>query len=119
MTAPAPSIIYKICAADAWTLAESAGSFAGSVHDVRDGYIHFSAAAQARETAARHFAGKDNLIIAAIDAQKLGKALRWEPSRGGALFPHLYASLAMSAVLWVKSLPTDARGQHIFPAEMT
>jgi uncharacterized protein (DUF952 family) len=118
MTIPTTGIIYKICAADAWKSAEVAGAFAGSEHDVRDGYIHFSTATQVRETAARHFSGQNDLMLAAIDAQKLGSALTWEASRGGALFPHLYAPLTMSAVLWAKPLPIDADGRHTFPAEI-
>jgi uncharacterized protein (DUF952 family) len=108
-------IIYKICPAFLWQEAEKAESFEGAPIDIQDGYIHFSTAEQVRETAQRHFAGQDDLLLVAIDADSLGEALRYEPSRGGDLFPHLYAPLSLSAVRWVKPLPLGADGQHIFP----
>lgn len=107
--------IYKISPRAAWQQAESAGRFTGAPVDLADGYIHFSTAAQAVETAAKHFAGQADLVLVAVDAARLGEALRWEPSRGGALFPHLYADLMMDAVLWVKPLPLGADGRHAFP----
>ena len=109
------TLIYKIAPAALWREAEAAGVFVGSPVDLKDGFIHFSDAAQVRETAARYFDGEADLVLAAIDASKLGPALRWEASRGGALFPHLYAPLQMSAVVSVKSLPVGADGHHIFP----
>ena len=109
------SIIYKICPTFLWREAERAGSFQGAPIDIQDEYLHFSTAEQVRETAARHFAGQDNLLLIAVDADSLGKALRYEPSRGGDLFPHLYAPLNHSAVLWVKQLPLGTDGTHIFP----
>ena len=108
------TIIYKICDAALWRAAEAAGAFRGAPVDIADGYIHFSTGAQVRETAARHFAGAGDLVLAAIDAEALGASLKYEPSRGGALFPHLYGALPMSAVLWVKPLPLGPRG-HVFP----
>jgi uncharacterized protein (DUF952 family) len=108
-------MIYKICSSSLWNDAEETGHFHGAPIDVQDGYLHFSTALQARETAARHFAGQADLLLIAIDAEKLGDKLRYEPSRGGDLFPHLYASLPLSAVLWVKSLPLGADGNHVFP----
>lgn len=108
-------IIYKICPALLWREAEKTGSFTGAPIDIQDGYLHFSTAEQVRETAARHFAGQSDLLLIAIDADSLGEALRDEPSRGGDLFPHLYAHLPLSAVQWVKPLPLGANGQHIFP----
>jgi uncharacterized protein (DUF952 family) len=108
-------IIYKICPAFLWQEAEKAGSFEGAPVDIQDGYIHFSTAEQVRETAKRHFAGQDDLLLVAVDVDSLGEALRYEPSRGGDLFPHLYAPLSLSAVRWVKSLPLGQDGQHIFP----
>ena len=108
-------IIYKICPTLLWREAEEVGFFAGALIDIQDGYLHFSTAQQVRETAARHFSGQSDLLLIAIDADSLGAALRYEPSRGGALFPHLYAPLSLSAVLWVKPLPLGADGQHIFP----
>lgn len=107
--------IYKICPEALWRNAENTGMFSGSGIDVSDGYIHFSTADQAVETATKHFVGQHDLVLVAIDARRLGEALRWEPSRGGALFPHLYAALELSAVKWVKPLPLGADGRHDFP----
>lgn len=109
------TFIYKIAPETMWRKAEAQGSFNGAPVDIADGYIHFSTAEQVRETAARHFAGQDDLLLIAVDARQLGDALKWEPSRGGALFPHLYAALDPAIALWVKDLPLDADGQHIFP----
>lgn len=110
--------IYKISPEGPWRDAERSGWFRGSTDDERDGFIHFSTAAQAPETAAKFFAGQRDLVVAAIDARALGAALKWEPSRGGMLFPHLYAPLPMTAVLWVKPLPLGDDGSHLFPKEM-
>jgi uncharacterized protein (DUF952 family) len=107
--------IYKIVAAAEWRAAEPAGVFTGAAVDVADGFIHFSTAAQVRETAARHFAGQDGLLLVAVPVRDLGDALRWEPSRGGALFPHLYRPLRIASVRWVRPLPLGADGQHLFP----
>lgn len=108
-------VIFKIVTAAEWEEARRAGLFHGSAADRRDGYIHFSSAAQVAETAARHFAGIDGLVLAAVDADALAPALEWEPSRGGELFPHLYASLPLARVLWVQALPLGPSGQHILP----
>ncbi len=108
-------VIYKICPESLWREAETTGSFTGSPIDIQDGYLHFSTAEQVRETATRHFATQSNLLLIAINADALGEALRYEPSRGGDLFPHLYASLPLSSVLWVKPLPLGPDGHHIFP----
>ena len=110
-----PTIIYKICEAALWRAAERAGSFAGAGIDARDGYIHFSSAAQVKETAAKHFAGAADLVLVAVDADRLAPALKWEPARGGALFPHLYGALPLDRVLWVKALPLGPDGSHVFP----
>jgi len=107
--------LYKICPSDMWREAVEAGGFAGAPVDLADGFIHFSTAHQVAETAAKHFAGQDNLILVAVDAAALGGALKWEPSRGGALFPHLYGPLAMSAVLSAEDLPLGPDGAHQFP----
>src|SRR5215468_7405122 len=107
--------IYKICTAAEWNAAVQAGAFRGSLVDVRDGFIHFSTAEQVAETAAKHFAGQADLVLVAVDADSLGADLKWEPSRGGALFPHLYADLQVRAVSWVKPLPLDSGGRHAFP----
>ena len=90
------------------------GQTAGAPVDLADGFVHFSAAPQLAETAARYFADVSDLVLVACDAEKLGEALRWEESRGGALFPHLYRDLRMTDVVWDKSLPLGASG-HIFP----
>lgn len=108
--------IYKIMTASEWEAAQAAGAYDGSAHDRRDGFIHFSTAAQAPETAAKHFAGQSDLLLLVIDAGLLGDALKWEPSRGGQLFPHLYGPLPAGAVLRVDELPVDANGRHRFPA---
>ena len=111
--------IYKIASRRLWSAAERAGTFEGAPVDLADGYIHFSTAGQARETAAKHFAGQGDLLLIAVDPAALGDALKWEPSRGGALFPHLYCRLSLSAVLWTKPLPLGADGVHAFPEEVT
>jgi uncharacterized protein (DUF952 family) len=111
--------IYKICEESLWREAERAQRFDGAGIDSRDGYIHFSTAAQVEETAAKHFAGLQGLVLIAVEATSLGTALRWEPSRGGALFPHLYGSLLLDTVLWVKPLPLAADGHHVFPEIQT
>lgn len=108
-------VIYKIVEERAWRAAESAGAFTGAPVDVADGYLHFSTADQVEETAARHFRGQSGLLLVAVATDRLGPALRWEPSRGGAMFPHLYAPLAMDGVVWVKPLPLDLDGRHVFP----
>jgi uncharacterized protein (DUF952 family) len=108
-------IIYKICPEPLWREAEKAGIFTGAAIDIIDGYLHFSTGQQVRETAARHFADQNDLVLIAIDGDRLGTELRYEPSRGGDLFPHFYAPLSMSAVLWVKPLPLGDDGRHVFP----
>lgn len=110
--------IYKIVPAALWQTAEAAGRFDGASIDLTDGFIHFSTAEQARETAARYFAGQEGLMLVAVDAAALGDKLVFEPSRGGDLFPHLYAPLLLSAVLWAKPLPLSDEGTHIFPEAM-
>lgn len=110
-------MIYKIFRADEWAAFEAAGETAGAPVDLADGYIHFSTASQAAETAAKHFAGETGLVLLALDAEALGDALKWEPSRGGALFPHLYRSLKLSEIVWQTDLPLGPEG-HIFPEDM-
>lgn len=107
--------IYKILPERSWLEAVTRGRFGGSPIDVADGFIHFSTASQVRDTAAKHFAGGSSLLIVAVSTADLGAQLRWEPSRGGDLFPHLYAALPMAAVRWVEPLPLDAAGRHVFP----
>jgi uncharacterized protein (DUF952 family) len=110
------TIVYKICPEPEWKAAVRAGVYRGSAADLRDGFIHFSAAEQVAATAAKHFAEQHDLLLVAVDADPLGAALKWEPSRGGALFPHLYGELPVSAALWVKPLPLDNAGRHVLPA---
>jgi len=92
-------LIYKLLRPAEWASMKDAGTLAGSPADLRDGFIHFSTAEQVRETAAKHFAGEPELVLAEVDPAKLSQELRWEPSRGGQLFPHLYAPLPASAVV--------------------
>lgn len=112
------TLIYKICPDALWREAEAAGRFTGAPIDIADGYIHFSTGAQVRETVAKHFAGQHGLLLIAVDAAQLGPALRYEPSRGGALFPHLYAALDSRAVRWVQALPSDADGLPMIPEDI-
>lgn len=107
--------IYKICPEPMWRQAERSGVFQGAPIDLADGFIHFSTAEQVVETAAKHFAGLDNLLLVAFDADRFGPSLKYEVSRGGALFPHLYAPLETSAAKWVRALPLKADGAHDFP----
>ncbi len=111
---PVP-VIYKICTTSEWAEAERAGVYRGSAVDRRDGFIHFSTAEQLAETAAKHFAGLPDLVLVSVDTNALGDPLKWEPSRGGALFPHLYGDLPLEAVLRAVPLPLDASGSHVFP----
>jgi uncharacterized protein (DUF952 family) len=108
-------LIYKICPRALWREAEAAGRFTGAPVDRQDGFIHFSTAAQVAETAARHFAGQSDLLLIAVAAEALGDGLRYEPSRGGDLFPHLYGALPLDAVRSVEPLPLGADGRHVFP----
>lgn len=102
--------IYKILGRAEWTAAQGSGVFEGSAVDRADGFIHFSTAAQAGETARRHFAGQADLVVLEIEADDLGDALAWEPSRGGDLFPHLYGVLRAGQVLSVREAPLAADG---------
>lgn len=110
-----PRYVYRLLPPDAWEKAVRDGRFIGSEHDVRDGFIHFSTAAQVAETAARHYAQQTPLLLLWVETSALGDALRFEPSRGGALFPHLYAALPVSAVVRVDSLSLAADGAHQLP----
>lgn len=107
--------IYKICERVSWQAAARAGLYRGSDVDARDGFIHFSTGAQVAETAARHFARQTNLMLVAVDGDALGEALKWEPSRGGELFPHLHAALPLDAVRWARPLPDEVNGQRALP----
>ncbi|WP_116132968.1 DUF952 domain-containing protein [Tropicimonas sp. IMCC34043] len=110
-------LIYKIFRGPEWQALQAEGQSAGAPVDLADGFIHLSTAAQAPETAARHFAGAEGLVLAALDADQLGDALTWEPSRGGALFPHLYRQMRREDVLWHVALPLGPDG-HVFPQAM-
>ncbi len=105
--------IYKIATVEQWRTAEGTGVFHGAPVDLADGYIHFSTAEQVAETLAKHFAGQRELLLVAVEADQLGDALRWEVSRGGQPFPHLYAPLPVAAARSVTAIPVDARGAHV------
>jgi uncharacterized protein (DUF952 family) len=107
--------VYKICGTPSWREAEREAVYRGSDVDRRDGFIHFSTAAQIAETAAKHFAGQSDLLLVSVNTSKLGDRLKWEPSRGGALFPHLYGHLELAAVTRVDPLPLRPDGHHVFP----
>jgi len=109
-------MIYHMCRAEEWKNAEADGVYKGSSQDVADGFIHFSTAAQIVASAARHRAGQDGLVLLSVGEQALPDTLKWEPSRGGDLFPHLYGSLPRSAVTAVDPLPLGPDGLHVFPA---
>ncbi|WP_321384358.1 DUF952 domain-containing protein [Rhizobium sp.] len=110
--------VYKIVPEQLWQQSQPDGVFLGAPIDLADGFIHFSTATQARETARLHFAGQTNLLLIAVDGASLGDKLVFEPSRGGDLFPHLYGVLPHSSVLWQKPLPLGADGLHVFPEDM-
>ncbi len=109
------STIYKICSARTWSDAEGLGFYSGSADDLRDGFIHFSTAAQVPGTVRKHFVGQADLILVAVDFVGLGDALKWEPSRGGELFPHLYGKLDVGAARTVVDLALRADGSHDIP----
>lgn len=108
-------VIYKIVPTALWRDAKEAGVFKGAAIDLTDGFIHFSTAAQVKETAQKHFAGQDDLLLVAVDGAALGDKLLFETSRGGDQFPHLYAPLPLDAVLWETPLTLDDDGAHQFP----
>ena len=109
------SVIFKVLSTDQWKIAEDQGEFHGAAIDLSDGYIHFSTPEQVQETVAKHFAGQTDLLLIGVDPSKLGDELKWEPSRGGALFPHLYSTLKLDSVVSVDELPLGKDGRHIFP----
>jgi uncharacterized protein (DUF952 family) len=108
-------IIYKVCGKSAWQSAVQVGQFCGAAIDLRDGFIHFSAGHQVRETVAKHFAGESDLVLVAVDDQLLGDALKWEVSRGGDEFPHLYGNLDVTLARSVHDLSPGDDGAHVFP----
>jgi uncharacterized protein (DUF952 family) len=105
-------LVFKILTQQQWLDARSSGVFYGAPIDIADGYIHLSTTQQAQETANKHFAGMDGLVLAAVDTTALGQALVYEISRGDALFPHLYGPLDLKDVLWVRPMPLGADGKH-------
>ncbi len=107
--------IYHICRREEWEAAHAAGRYLGSSQDKADGFIHFSGPAQVKASAAKHRAGQTGLVLLAVDAERLGASLKWEASRGGALFPHVYGALPVTAVTAVHDLPLGADGLHVFP----
>ncbi len=111
-----PGVAYKVLTAAQMAQFEQDGRFAGAPVDLADGYIHMSTVEQLGETVAKHFAGQDDLFVLAIDLVTLGDAVKWEPSRGGALFPHLYASLPRSAVIAQAPLSRCPDGVIALPA---
>ncbi|MGI9434845.1 MAG: DUF952 domain-containing protein [Geminicoccaceae bacterium] len=111
-------IIYKIVTAEQWQRAEETGRFEGAPVDIEDGYIHFSTAGQVRETAAKHFSGQIGLLLLRVSTAALAGRLRYEPSRGGQLFPHLYGDLSIEAVIGIDDLPLGADGRHRFPDDL-
>jgi uncharacterized protein (DUF952 family) len=108
-------MIYKICEQALWRKAQAERSFGGSAADMRDGFIHFSTAGQLASTAAKHFAGAADLLLIAVDADALDGQLKWERSRGGDLFPHLYGPLPLAAVRWARPLPAEVDGRRAIP----
>jgi uncharacterized protein (DUF952 family) len=108
------ALVYKICPAGDWEEAKNKGAYTGSAVDRRDGFIHLSAPHQVRETARRHFAGQEGLVLVAFAAEDLGDTLKWEASRGGELFPHVYGVLPVARARWIKPLPFRDDG-HVFP----
>lgn len=108
-------LIFHMARKREWEAAAAAGVYAGAAEDRLDGFIHFSTAHQVRESAAKHRAGEADLILLACKPEALGEALKWEPARGGDLFPHLYGDVPVAAVVWARALPLDAAGVHVFP----
>ena len=107
--------IYHMCRWDEWREAGIRMAYAGSSQDAADGFIHFSTATQVVDSAARHRAGQAGLVLLCVDAAALGESLRWEPSRGGQLFPHLYGALPLPTVVATRDLPLGPDGRHVFP----
>lgn len=113
-----PRLVYKICRARDWDEARPSGAYDGSADDVRDGFIHLSTGDQLAGTAAKHFRHIDDLVLVAFETAALGDSLAWEPSRGGALFPHLYAPLPVHLALWVRSLPLGPDGVPLVAGDL-
>ena len=112
-------VIYKIVTSEQWSSAQQQGEFLGAAIDLDDGFIHFSTGDQVQETVEKYFQGQLDLLIVAVDSDRLGQSLKWEPSRGGDLFPHLYGKLSLDAVISVDDLPLGKGGAFIYPAELS
>jgi uncharacterized protein (DUF952 family) len=108
-------MIYHMCRADEWAAAIKTGTYRGSSQDIADGFIHFSTAAQIVESARKHRAGQNGLLLVAVDAERLGDRIKWEPARNDALFPHLYGPLDPAESASVRALPLGPDGNHVFP----
>ena len=115
---PQQELMYKVCERSLWESAVADGVFHGAEIDLADGFIHFSAANQVVETVAKHFAGRAGLVLISVPTNSFGETLRWEKSRNGDLFPHLYAPLETSRATRVDDLPLDENGEHRFPADL-
>ena len=111
-------LVYKVCTVADWQAALVQSAYVGSADDLRDGFIHLSTAEQLPGTLARYFAGQADLSLLSVDAASLGDSLKWEASRGGQLFPHLYAPLALTLVICVRSLPIGSDGNHVLPEDL-
>lgn len=109
------TLIYHLCREEEWMTAEPSGSYPGSSQDAADGFIHFSTGSQVVGSAAKHRAGQAGLVLLSVRTDRLGPALKWEASRGGELFPHLYGPLPVAAVVAVEPLPLGPGGAHVFP----
>lgn len=115
---PQESLIFHLARAPQWARAVAEGVYPGAAEDLADGFMHFSTAAQVASSAAKHRAGETGLVLLAVDPARLGPALRWEPARGGQLFPHLYGPLPVAAVMRSDPLPLGPDGRHVFPADL-
>ncbi len=113
-----PILIYKICTENEWRQLLEKGRFSGSADDLRDGFVHLSSAAQVARTAAKFFAGRSDIVLLAINPERLGDALRWETTPSGSVYPHLYAPLPLDAVATATPLTLAADGRHILPPEL-
>jgi uncharacterized protein (DUF952 family) len=108
-------LIYHMCPFDTWAAALAAGAYHGTPQDEADGFIHFSTGEQIAESARKHRAGQDGLVLVAVDVERLGDRLKWEKARGGDLFPHLYGPLDPAESASVRPLPLGPDGNHVFP----
>ena len=108
-------LVFKICTIDEWAIADMMGVFSGSEADLADGFIHLSSADTIEATAAKHFAGQDDLLLIGVEPDKLGESLKWEHTESGILFPHLYGTLDPALTTWVIPMPIGESGVHVLP----